>query len=708
MVHSKRARRPAGVLAVMSYFLLLSACGGGSGPSGYGVGGTVSDLAAGENVSLSNNGAAPLSISANGAFTFPTPVTQNGSYNVTVATQPKSQVCTVSNGTGANLAASVADVRVTCATSTYTISGSVSGLASGAKLVLEDNGADTLTLSANGPLSFATPINYDGVYAVTVVTQPAGATCTVSNGVGAGVTGAVKNVAVVCSSKTYSISGTLSGLPGGAHLVLQNNGADALTLSANGAFTFTTPLAYNGSYAVTVSTQPAEAICTVTYAVGAGVTAPVAGVSVLCSPDTYTISGSVSGLAMGSQVTLDDNAASALTVTANGAFTFATPVAAGASYTVTVGTQPAGETCTVSSGQGFQLGGNVSDVRVTCSTSAFTIGGTLSGLAAGAQVTLDNNGSDPLTLMANGTFTFGTPVAYGGVYDVTVGTPPSGQVCTMTNATGPSVASNVTNVSVACATVVSYTIPGSYNWTVPSGVTLVQVVAIGGGGAGSGVTSTGPGQSGGAGAYITATLSVTPGQVIALVVGGGAGIVPSVPSGTCATGGGGGGATSIDIGNADRIIAGGGGGGGAYCGNGNAVYAGPGGSGGGVAGAGGAGGAVGSAGGAGGSGGIGGTGGGSVVAGGNGSGGPGGAGGADGLDPGGAGGSGAGLGAGGIALNMAGGGGGGYGGGASGYLEQSGGAGGSTGPSGSGYSAAFNAGPLAAAGGNGSIILSLQ
>ena len=707
MIHTKRVRRAAGVVAVMSYFLLLSACGGGSGPSGYGVGGTVSDLTAGENVGLSNNGAAPLSISANGAFTFPSPVTQNGSYDVTVATQPKSQVCTVSNGTGTDLAASVADVRVACATSTYTISGSVSGLASGAKLVLEDNGTDTLTLSANGPLSFATPVNYDGVYAVTVVTQPAGATCTVSNGVGAGVTGAVNNVAVVCSSTTYSISGILSGLPAGAHLVLQNNGADALTLSANGAFTFTTPLAYNGSYTVTVSTQPAEATCTVTHAVGAGVTAPVAGVSVLCSLDTYTISGTVSGLATGSQVTLDDNAADALTVTANGAFTFATPVAAGGSYLVTVGTQPTGETCTVSSGQGSLLGGNVSGVTVTCSTSSFTIGGTLSGLAAGAQVTLDNNGADPLILTANGAFTFATSVAYGGVYDVTVGTPPTGQVCAMTNATGPPVTADVSNVLVACATVVSYTTPGSYNWTVPAGVTTVQVVAIGGGGGGGGMTTPSePGAAGGAGAYVTATLSVTSGQVIALVVGGGAGAGAFASSFDCATGGGGGGATSVDVGNPDQIIAGGGGGGGGYCGGGNGASAGPGGSGGGVAGAGGAGGSAGLLGGGGGSGGIGGAG---TTAGSNGSGGPGGAGGGNGQYPGGAAGTGgAGLGAGGTGSSTAGGGGGGFGGGGAGGPELSGGAGGSIGPSGAGYSAAFNAGAVAAIGGDGSIILSLQ
>jgi hypothetical protein len=707
MIHLKHVRRSAGVAALMSCFLLLSACDDGSGATGSTIGGSVSGLATGKTVILANNGTNPVSVSANGAFTFPTPVTQNGSYNVTVATQPKGQICTVSDATGSSVSSNVTNVGVACATENLTISGSVSGLASGAKLVLEDNGADAMTVSANGAFSFAAPVNYNGVYAVTVTSQPTGDTCTVSNGIGAGVTAAVTNVTVACSTKTYLLSGILSGLPAGAQLVLQNNGADALRVSADGAFKFPIPLAYDGSYAVTVSTQPAEAACSVTHGVGAGVTAAVTTVAVLCSLDTYTISGTVSGLATGLQVTLDDNAADALTVTANGEFTFATRVAAGGSYLVTVGTQPTGETCTVSSGQGSLLGGNVSAVILTCSTSSFTVGGTLSGLATGTQVTLDNNGADPLTLMANGTFTFATSVAYGGVYDVTVGTPPSGQVCAMTNATGPSVSADVTNVLVACLTVVSYTTPGSYNWTVPAGVTTVQVVAIGAGGGGAGATpAAGPGQPGGSGAYVTATLSVAQGQVIALVVGGGAGAGAAGPGGACGTGGGGGGASSIDVGNADQIIAGGGGGGGGYCGQ-NGMFAG--GSGGGVGGAGGAGGNGSSFGGAGGSDGIGGLGGQGANTGGNGSGGPGGAGGSNGTSLlGGAAGSGAGLGAGGNALDTAGGGGGGYGGGGAGGQFQSGGAGGSIGPSGTGYSAASNAGAAATIGGNGSIVLSLQ
>lgn len=708
MNFSRRVRRSAGIVAVASWFLVLGACDNGSGAAQYSIGGTVSGLSAGESVTLANNGGHALSVSGNGDFTFPTLVPQNGSYDVTVADQPKGQVCSVSYGSGANLSSTMVDVRVSCATATYTISGSLAGLPSDGKLTLEDNGTDPLILSANGPFSFAAPVNYDGSYVVTVASQPTGATCTVSKGSGAGVTAAIRDVMVTCSTDTYPVSGTLSGLPSGQQLVLQNNSADALRLSANGPFTFATRVAYDGSYAVTVTTQPVEAICSVTHGTGAGVTTAIAGISVLCSLDTYTVSGTVSGLATGAQVTLDDNGGDAVTVAANGVFTFATPVAAGGSYTVTVGTQPTGETCTVVSGQGSQVSGNVSSVIVTCSTNSYTIGGTLSGLASGAQISLDNNGGDPLTLNANGTFTFGTSVAYGGVYDVTVATAPSGQVCGVSNASGTNVFSNITNVSVACsASVLSYPTPGSYTWAVPNGVTSIQIVATGGGGGGGGAGGGFIGGLGGNAGIVTTTISVNPGDTLNLFVGGGGG---AGGNGGSAYGGGagGGGSTNVNVNAAtsSQVIAGGGGGG---AGANNVSCNGGNGNGGNANCSRGAG--WGGSGGANGIGGIGGSDGmQSAPAGGNGNGGAGGLGGANGGSiSGGSAGNGSGGGSGGNgALNCAAGGGGGFGGGGAGAELAGGGGGGSTGPAGSTFSVGTNGGVGAANGGDGSIVITLN
>ena len=79
-----------------------------------------------------------------------------------------------------------------------TIGGTVSGLATGAKLTVEDNGTDALTVNANGAFTFNTPISFNSGYAVTVTTQPAKQTCTVTNGTGTHATANVSNVSIIC------------------------------------------------------------------------------------------------------------------------------------------------------------------------------------------------------------------------------------------------------------------------------------------------------------------------------------------------------------------------------------------------------------------------------------------------------------------------------------------------------------------------------
>ena len=278
-------------------------------------------------------------------------------------------------------------------------------------VVLQDNGGDNLTVS-NGPFTFATKLASGAAYAVTVKTQPAGQTCTVASGSGTIASANVTNVAVTCTTNapsTYSVGGTVSGLSGS--VVLQDNGGDNLTVSANGSFTFATKLASGAAYAVTVKTQPAGQTCTVASGSGTIASANVTNVAVTCTtnaPSTYSVGGTVSGLS--GSVVLQDNGGDNLTVSANGSFTFATKLASGAAYAVTVQTHPAGQTCTVASGSGTIASANVTNVAVTCTANAtYSVGGTVSGLAG--TVVLQDNGGDNLTVSANGPFTFATKLA---------------------------------------------------------------------------------------------------------------------------------------------------------------------------------------------------------------------------------------------------------------------------------------------------------
>ena len=78
--------------------------------------------------------------------------------------------------------------------------------------------------------------------------------------------------------------------------------------------------------------------------------------------------GTVSGLS--GTVVLQDNGGDNLSVSANGGFTFATALAGGAAYSVTVKTNPSGQSCSVSNGSGTVASANVTNVAVTCTTNA--------------------------------------------------------------------------------------------------------------------------------------------------------------------------------------------------------------------------------------------------------------------------------------------------------------------------------------------------
>jgi hypothetical protein len=86
---------------------------------------------------------------------------------------------------------------------------------------------------------------------------------------------------------------------------------------------------------------------------------------------TFTVGGNVTGLEAGNDVTLQNNAGDDLTVNADGSFTFATALNDGASYSVTVLTQPTlpDQVCTVTNDSGTISGGDVTDVDVTCVTT---------------------------------------------------------------------------------------------------------------------------------------------------------------------------------------------------------------------------------------------------------------------------------------------------------------------------------------------------
>lgn len=161
---------------------------------------------------------------------------------------------------------------------------------------------------------------------------------------------------------SYSVSGTVNGLSG--TVVLQDNLKDDLSVSASGNFTFATQLANTSAYSVSVLAQPAAQTCSVSHGAGTISGSNITDVTVVCAAKSYSVGGAVYGLV--GTVVLQDNQGDNLTVTENGNFSFATPVANGSSYEVTVLTQPTDMNCTVAHATGTISDADVGNVAVTC------------------------------------------------------------------------------------------------------------------------------------------------------------------------------------------------------------------------------------------------------------------------------------------------------------------------------------------------------
>ena len=179
----------------------------------------------------------------------------------------------------------------------------------------------------------------------------------------------------------------------------------------------------------------------------------IASALVACGGDDSTpvhaLGGSVSGLASNGLV-LTDGATTVAVPSGATSFTFAGGLAEGASYTVTAQTQPASATCSVANGSGTVGSADVMNVQVTCAASAFSIGGTISGLTGSGLVIA--NGADQVSPASGATsFVFANRVASGASYSIAIAQQPSGQTCSVSGTYPATVGTSAVNVAVTCA-----------------------------------------------------------------------------------------------------------------------------------------------------------------------------------------------------------------------------------------------------------------
>jgi hypothetical protein len=201
-------------------------------------------------------------------------------------------------------------------------------------------------------------------------------------------------------------------------------------------------VARNGSYleAISLSRTPASVLvtqqpsaptqrCTVSQVAAREFT-------VRCEDTRSTLSGSVRGL-VGSGLVLTSGT-DELAIDEDGAFTFPTPVEGGTAYSVVVAQQPRAplQSCVVQRGAGIASSGDVSDLEVVCTVTAYSLTARVSGLVGkGLELTAQ---AGEAFLVPAGDAPFGFALPDGFAYAVDVARQPSepDQRCYVVSGTG--------------------------------------------------------------------------------------------------------------------------------------------------------------------------------------------------------------------------------------------------------------------------------
>lgn len=248
----------------------------------------------------------------------------------------------------------------------FALTGNVEGLA-GTGLVLFD-GRHTLAVNDNGPFKFGTSLAQGTAYQVTLAQEPTGPrqTCAVQNGSGTIGNSAPDPVSVQCVTQRFLVGGLVSGMRGNG-LVLINNGGEALNISANGPFTFATPLDDLSPLNVTVGQQPSAPTqkCVVEIAGNVRLEGQNSdAVQVRCG---FEVSGVIENIA-GPGLVLTMNGTQRVMPVSEGPFSFPLPLDDGDAYQVVLTAQPAApvEACELQGGSGTVMGQPVNRIRVTC------------------------------------------------------------------------------------------------------------------------------------------------------------------------------------------------------------------------------------------------------------------------------------------------------------------------------------------------------
>lgn len=177
----------------------LAACGGSDGGS-LPVSGTINGMN-GTNRSaliLSNGGKQLILTTPVSSFAFTDLLAPDTEFEVKVDQSPSGQKCTASNNKNKINYYTYSTTVINCTTDPYPLGGTITGL-TGNGLVLANGSNTAAPLAGASTFTFAATVPNGALYGITVLTQPAGQTCTVDANANGTMPMAAKNdIAVSC------------------------------------------------------------------------------------------------------------------------------------------------------------------------------------------------------------------------------------------------------------------------------------------------------------------------------------------------------------------------------------------------------------------------------------------------------------------------------------------------------------------------------
>ncbi|CDZ79306.1 hypothetical protein BN59_03624 [Legionella massiliensis] len=269
-------------------------------PAEVSLGGTITGLAG--NLTLLLNGKESFISNTDGSYSFTSKLPVGSTYQVSIASQPDHQFCTLKTPSGVvNTPADIV-VDVDCNTNAFSLGGFLTLPVNTGPVLVRNSDGQVLTLSEAGNFVFPGKIAEGAPYQVQI-SNPPGLACNVYDGKGTMGHGDFPNVSVICAHDGYPVSGTVTNLTGTLTLTL--NDSESITLNNNGpitavaktnkaaqsnvGFVFSSLVPDNNPYTVAVQSSSPDEVCSCTSNCSGVSTGFPVSVGVSCQPIATTI-----------------------------------------------------------------------------------------------------------------------------------------------------------------------------------------------------------------------------------------------------------------------------------------------------------------------------------------------------------------------------------------------------------------------------------